>query len=100
MSAPVVMVDQVILYANARPPFHRGSAHLTVDGSSDEHLEALHALAKRIGLRREWFQPHKLAPHYDLTPRRRMAAIAAGAIEVCAFEQARRRIAARGMLKP
>ncbi len=42
---------------------------------------ALHMLAQSIGLRREWFQNRKGFPHYDLTPRRRSAALAHGAVE-------------------
>jgi hypothetical protein len=40
----------------------------------------LHAFAKRIGLRRHWFQNHPVHPHYDLlTPRMREKAVTAGA---------------------
>lgn len=69
------------------PLFHRGwklrgqsmaSSHLVTDGE----LFELHALAQRIGLRREWFQDHPRLPHYDLTARRRRAAIEAGAREI------------------
>jgi hypothetical protein len=49
---------------------------------SDVDLEELHAFAERIGMRREWFQPHRVTPHYDLTARRRAMAVALGAIEV------------------
>lgn len=45
-------------------------------------LQALHKLARAVGLRPEWFQDARKAPHYDLTPARRAAAIAAGAREV------------------
>ena len=45
-------------------------------------LPELHALAARIGLKRSWFQPHPLLPHYDLTPSRRIAAVGCGAVEV------------------
>lgn len=45
-----------------------------------DDVEALHALARRIGLRREWFQDAG-TPHYDVTPTRRRAAIQAGAVE-------------------
>lgn len=44
-------------------------------------LERLHAFAKKIGLRRGWFQD-KAVPHYDLNEQRRKAAVAAGAIEL------------------
>lgn len=36
-------------------------AHL---GSTD--IDALHELAAKIGLKREWFQDHPRHPHYDL----------------------------------
>jgi 1-aminocyclopropane-1-carboxylate deaminase/D-cysteine desulfhydrase-like pyridoxal-dependent ACC family enzyme len=95
MSAPIVMVDEVRIWPNAKGIFRKGSAHLTVDGSTPEHLEALHAFAKRLGLRREWFQDHRLAPHYDLVPARHAAALELGAELVDAYEQAKRRIEAR-----
>lgn len=46
-----------------------------------DDVRELHAFAKKIGLRRAWFQykPGKL-PHYDLNDKRRAAAIKAGAI--------------------
>ena len=40
-----------------------------------------HAFAASIGLRREWFQDHPSAPHYDLTPAKRALAVANGARE-------------------
>jgi predicted transcriptional regulator len=49
--------------------------HLLAD-TTDE----LHALADRIALARRWFQEAPV-PHYDLTPTKRRAAVAAGAIE-------------------
>jgi hypothetical protein len=56
------------------------SCHMTAD-TADE----LHAFAKRIGLKREWAQ-HVGRPtlHYDLTPRRRAAAVQNGAVETSA----------------
>lgn len=86
-----IMVDELVLHPNARPPFHKGSCHLTTDGTVDE----LHAFAELLGMRRIWFQDHPLAPHYDLVPGRRALAVRLGAVEVPAREQARRRRALR-----
>lgn len=48
-----------------------------------DHEEELHALAKRIGMRREWFDGRDGdGGHYDLVPTKRAAAIRLGAIEV------------------
>lgn len=47
-----------------------------------EDLDALHALAGKIGLKREWFQASGRVPHYDLTPGMRAAALRAGAREM------------------
>lgn len=45
-------------------------------------LSELHALASAIGMHREWFQDARSVPHYDRTPTRRAAALAAGAVAV------------------
>ncbi|WP_321820834.1 MULTISPECIES: DUF4031 domain-containing protein [unclassified Burkholderia] len=45
-------------------------------------LEELHIFAERVGMKRTWFQEHRIAPHYDLTPSRRELAIRLGAISV------------------
>jgi hypothetical protein len=54
-----------------------GSCHMIADT-----LDELHAMAHDIGMKISWFQapPKASFPHYDLTKRRRDAAIAAGAI--------------------
>jgi len=57
------------------------SCHMVAD-TDDE----LHAMARRIGLRREWFQDGRSGPHYDLTERRRLSAIRLGAIELSSRE--------------
>ena len=61
----------------AKHPFGRMvMCHMVADS-----LEELHAMADRIGLRREWFQPLS-SPHYDVSKTKRAKAIAAGAIEL------------------
>jgi hypothetical protein len=44
-------------------------------------VEELHRFARRIGLKREWFQDTR-NPHYDLTPGRRALALRLGAVEL------------------
>lgn len=46
--------------------------------------EELHAFARQIGLRREWFQepPKASWRHYDLTASKRAVAISQGAVAV------------------
>lgn len=53
-------------------------SHLTA-----KDLDTLHALAKRIGLKREWFQDKPGQPHYDIySPNLRAKAVSLGAIVV------------------
>jgi len=86
-----VYVDDVKVWGNAKHRcFRAGSAHLTADT-----LEELHTFAARIGLKREWFQDHLAAPHYDLSPKRHAAALAIGATYMQALQQARMRRARR-----
>jgi len=56
--------------------YWQGGGHLL---TSD--VEELHEFAKKIGLKREWFQ-EKTAPHYDLTANKRRQAIDNGATPV------------------
>lgn len=53
------------------------SCHMFADDEQE-----LHDMAKRIGLKREWFQEHRRLPHYDLTVSRRALAVRYGAKEV------------------
>ncbi len=74
--------------------FAAGSCHMTADT-----LDELHAMARRIGLRPRWFQPHPIHPHYDLTASRREHALRVGAEFKGAKEQARERLSrARGVI--
>lgn len=84
-----VYVDELRQWPTNIRCFKAGSCHLTADT-----VEELHVFAKRIGMRRSWFQP-KSSPHYDLTPSRRERAIALGAVFVPAKEQARKRLKAK-----
>lgn len=54
-------------------------------------LDELHAMADRLGLRRQWFQDKPGHPHYDLSPAMRQRAVALGAIEVTARQLVARR---------
>ncbi len=62
------------------PPFDRdkwkGGGHLL---TSD--IAELHRFATHIGLKRQWFQDTS-APHYDLTAKKRDAALEAGAVVI------------------
>lgn len=85
-----VYVDELIKWPNAQGIFKNGSCHLSADTT-----EELHAFAKKLGLKRSWFQNHKLLAHYDLVPSKREQAIKLGAIAEGAMEGARRRRAER-----
>lgn len=88
-----VVVDEIREWPTKIRCFKGGSAHLMADT-----LDELHAFAKRLRLKREWFQDHPLHPHYDLTPEKHARALAIGALFVSAREQARKRLIARGLL--
>jgi len=57
---------------------HGKACHMVAD-TTDE----LHAMAKRLSLKRGWFQPGTSSlPHYDLTASKRQQAVRFGAIEI------------------
>lgn len=69
-----VYVDELQVWPHAKHRcFFEGSAHLEADT-----LEELHAFARRLGLKRSWFQPRS-SPHYDLSPGKHAAALRLGA---------------------
>jgi hypothetical protein len=54
-----------------------GGAHMLAND-----LDELHAMADRIGLKREWFQGNTTFAHYDLTRPKRALAVQAGATRI------------------
>ena len=80
---PRAYVDQIRVHTTGDAATRRAGArwghrwcHLLADDEA-----TLHRIASAIGMRAEWCQRGKII-HYDLTPPRRAAAIAAGAIEI------------------
>jgi len=65
-------------------PF-RFACHLIADS-----IRELDGFARRLGLKREWFQQGKLLPHYDLCASKRKLALELGAIELSLHEIGRR----------
>lgn len=49
-------------------------------------LEELHAMAHRLGLRREWFQDSSGHPHYDVSKSKRALAVSLGAVQITSRE--------------
>ena len=70
-----------MVYPNAKGIFRSGSCHMAADT-----LDELHEMARKIGMKREWFQDNGRHPHYDLVKRRRDKAVALGAKEVTGRE--------------
>jgi hypothetical protein len=63
-------------------------------------LDELHAMADRIGLRREWFQSKASTPHYDVSLEKRALAIRHGARDCSRAEivEVIRRLRSRAVL--
>ena len=81
----MIFVDGIREYPACRLPSKRW-CHMATDGD----LEELHAMARRLGLRRAWFQAYPTTPHYDLVPSKRALAVRLGACAVSSVELARR----------
>ncbi len=58
------------------------ACHLTADT-----LPELHAFARKLGLKRTWFQDYRPHQHYDLTAGKRGQAVGLGAVEIDALTQ-------------
>lgn len=73
----VVYVDFLFLAVSRDPQARRVgqlNGHRWCHLWSDD-VEALHAVAKRIGMKRQWFHDRPGFPHYDLTPGKRKLAV-------------------------
>jgi len=72
----VVYVDDMRpVIRNRNWPYNQ-ACHMVADS-----VRELHIFARKIGLKRNWFQPTTL-PHYDLTPNKRAQAVRLGAKEI------------------
>jgi len=70
--------------------------HMVADSPAE-----LHAMARKIGVRRRWYQADASTPHYDVCKSKRALAVGAGAVECDrnAFVAALRRIRASGVFE-
>lgn len=80
-----VYVDPCLPSARNSNWRYRKSCHMTAD-----RFDELHAMARRLGLKRAWFQPGSTLPHYDLTESKRSLAVRYGAVEITAAEMGKR----------
>jgi len=53
---------------------------------SDASLEELHVFARKIGLKRQWFQNHR-HPHYDTTTKRKSRLAVENGAVVCSTRE-------------
>ena len=72
-----VYVDEMMVcMQNRNWPYGR-ACHLMADS-----VKELQAFARRLGLKRSWFQFKSNLPHYDLTSGMRSKAVRLGAVEI------------------
>ncbi len=94
----MVYVDKVFdtsPYKNAPRCMRNGACHMWADT-----LDELIDMARRIGLKLEWIQKSGSDfTHFDLTPRKRAAALRAGAKEASLREHRRKALLDKGILQ-
>ena len=61
----MIYVDEVADYGKVIRGHGPHWAHLGTDDHTPEGVEILHAFARRLGLKRAWFQNKPDAPHYE-----------------------------------
>lgn len=74
----MILVDNLRAWPTY-PSGHKYWAHMW---HSDNDLDALDAFAERLGLKRHWRHKHEGLIHYDLTPTKRIEALALGAVKM------------------
>lgn len=79
-----VYIDAIVATLRTRTWPYLQACHLTADTEAQ-----LRGFAKRLGLKRIWFQNNTI-PHYDLTRNKRQQAIRMGAIEIDRKQMAER----------
>lgn len=79
----MIYIDEIFNWPGDITPAGRKHGHrwchLWCDPGDEE---ILHALAQKIGLKREWFQHNRILNHYDLVPSKRKLALHEGAQEM------------------
>jgi hypothetical protein len=73
-----VYVDPLVNYGGSKSFRWKESCHMFADTE-----EELHEMARKIGMKRDWFQQQRTEfPHYDLVESRRIRAVKLGAVEL------------------
>lgn len=81
VNEPAVFVDPLQNCVVTEAWKYPKSCHLFCNPGDEVHL---HRFARKIGLKRQWYQdaPKCKIPHYDLNDNKRAKAVAGGATEV------------------
>jgi hypothetical protein len=75
----MIVVDPLFDFPGPRG--HTRWCHMGSTDASPEGLEELHAVARKIGLKREWYQDKRWHKHYDIVPSRRADAVRKGLVK-------------------
>lgn len=73
-----LLINRCVYYITEPMMTYTDGVHLVAD-----YVEELHRFAKKIGLKRVWFQDHEKHPHYDILSQKILRkALSHGAIHV------------------